>query len=156
MVISIGRASAPLRNDPRPATKETRAPPASWREVWRLPPRRPEPLDDLIQVASLGLVKALDGFDPERGESFSAYAAPTILGGFAASETGSGSCACRGLRSERWLYGRRRRRSSMAGQDSNHLPDHRRLELSEDEVLETFVADSARRTLSLDAPEQRG
>ena len=40
----------------------------------------PEPLDDLIQVASLGLVKALDGFDPERGKSFNAYAAPTILG----------------------------------------------------------------------------
>ena len=40
----------------------------------------PEQLEDLIQVASLGLVKALDGFDPERGTSFNAYAAPTILG----------------------------------------------------------------------------
>src|SRR5438046_5584564 len=39
-----------------------------------------EQLDDLIQVASLGLVKALDGFDLERGRSFIAYAAPTILG----------------------------------------------------------------------------
>jgi RNA polymerase sigma-B factor len=39
-----------------------------------------EQLDDLIQVASLGLVKALDGFDLERGNSFIAYAAPTILG----------------------------------------------------------------------------
>src|SRR5204863_3444302 len=39
-----------------------------------------EQLEDLIQVASLGLVKALDGFDPERGTSFVAYAAPTILG----------------------------------------------------------------------------
>ena len=39
-----------------------------------------EQLEDLIQVASLGLVKALDGFDPERGRSFIAYAAPTILG----------------------------------------------------------------------------
>ena len=37
-------------------------------------------LEDLIQVASLGLVKALDGFDLERGRSFIAYAAPTILG----------------------------------------------------------------------------
>src|ERR671931_2668828 len=40
----------------------------------------PEQLEDLIQVASLGLVKALEGFDPERGQSFVAYAAPTILG----------------------------------------------------------------------------
>src|SRR5204863_9952270 len=39
-----------------------------------------EQLEDLIQVASLGLVKALDGYDPERGRSFIAYAAPTILG----------------------------------------------------------------------------
>jgi RNA polymerase sigma-B factor len=39
-----------------------------------------EPLDDLMQVASLGLIKALDGFDPKRGKVFAAYAAPTILG----------------------------------------------------------------------------
>jgi RNA polymerase sigma-B factor len=39
-----------------------------------------ESLDDLIQVASLGLVKALDRFDPYRGASFQAYAVPTILG----------------------------------------------------------------------------
>ncbi len=39
-----------------------------------------EPLDDLMQVASLGLVKAIDGFDPERRIAFSSYAVPTILG----------------------------------------------------------------------------
>ena len=42
--------------------------------------RQTESLDDLVQVASLGLVKAIDGFDPERGRPFSAYAVPTILG----------------------------------------------------------------------------
>ena len=36
--------------------------------------------EDLVQVASLGLIKAFDGFDLERGEAFKAYAAPTILG----------------------------------------------------------------------------
>ncbi len=39
-----------------------------------------ESMDDLVQVASLGLVKAIDRFDPERDNSFTSYAAPTILG----------------------------------------------------------------------------
>jgi RNA polymerase sigma-B factor len=39
-----------------------------------------EPFDDLLQVASLGLVNAIDRFDPERGTSFIAFASPTVLG----------------------------------------------------------------------------
>src|SRR5207237_10515414 len=39
-----------------------------------------EPSDDLTQVASLGLVHAIDRFEPERGIPFAAFAAPTILG----------------------------------------------------------------------------
>jgi RNA polymerase sigma-B factor len=39
-----------------------------------------EPFDDLLQVASLGLIKAIDRFDPDRGTKFASYAAPTILG----------------------------------------------------------------------------
>lgn len=41
---------------------------------------RGEPLDDLVQVASVGLVKAIDGFDLEREVRFSSYATPTVLG----------------------------------------------------------------------------
>jgi RNA polymerase sigma-B factor len=41
---------------------------------------RGEPLDDLVQVARLGLVKALERFDPEHGSSFPAYAMPSVLG----------------------------------------------------------------------------
>ena len=39
-----------------------------------------ESFDDLLQVASLGLVNAIDRFDPSRGTPFAAFASPTILG----------------------------------------------------------------------------
>ena len=39
-----------------------------------------EPIDDLRQVASVGLLKAIDRHDPSRGTSFQAFAVPTILG----------------------------------------------------------------------------
>lgn len=42
--------------------------------------RSDEPLDDLVQVATLGLIKAIDRFDPDRETAFSSYAVPTMLG----------------------------------------------------------------------------
>src|SRR5687768_3412003 len=50
------------------------------RQLARRYQRGGEPLDDLIQVASLGLLKAIDRFEPDRPTAFSSFAVPTILG----------------------------------------------------------------------------
>jgi RNA polymerase sigma-B factor len=41
---------------------------------------RGEPMDDLVQTATVGLIKSIDRFDPDRGVDFTGYAIPTILG----------------------------------------------------------------------------
>ena len=50
------------------------------RELARRYAYTDEPFDDLLQVAYLGLIKAIDRFDPDRGAKFTSFAAPTILG----------------------------------------------------------------------------
>jgi len=50
------------------------------RRLARRYQRSSEPLDDLLQVASMGLIKAIDRFDLDREIAFSSYAVPTILG----------------------------------------------------------------------------
>ena len=42
--------------------------------------RAAEPMDDLVQVGAIGLIKAVDGFREERGNDLGAYAVPTIVG----------------------------------------------------------------------------
>lgn len=50
------------------------------RQLARRYGRASEPFEDLLQVASIGLLKALNGYDPSRGKAFSSYAVPTIMG----------------------------------------------------------------------------
>src|SRR3954464_1904185 len=117
-----------------------------------------EDIEDLFQVASLGLVKALDGFDLERGKSFIAYAAPTILGELR-----------RHFRDRVWevrlprgLQERTMAVSEAAGELSDELGATptvsqiaTRLDLDDEAVSEALQADEARRTLSLDVPRNR-
>jgi RNA polymerase sigma-B factor len=117
-----------------------------------------ESLDDLVQVACLGLVKALDGFDPDRGRSFTAYAVPTMLGELR-----------RHFRDRVWnvhLPRGLQERTMDVNEAIQGLGDELgssptvaqiagRLDLSEEDVLEALQADEARRTLSLDAPRSR-
>jgi len=82
--IELLRALAALpENDRRRASMRERAIEA-WLPLGRhLAQRfhgRGEPLDDLVQIATVGLIKAIDRFDPEYGNDFAAYAVPTIVG----------------------------------------------------------------------------
>ena len=75
-------ANAPIR-DPRRNQLRTRLitgylPVA--RHIARRYAHRGEPLEDLVQVASVGLINAIDRFEPERGDHFLGYAVPTITG----------------------------------------------------------------------------
>jgi RNA polymerase sigma-B factor len=57
---------------------------AAWlplaRHLARRYAGRGEPLDDLVQVAVVGLIKAIDRFEPDRGADFAAFAIPTVVG----------------------------------------------------------------------------
>ncbi len=116
---------------------------------------RGEPLDDLVQVASLGLVKAVDRFDPERGVEFSTYATHTIVGELKRHFRDRG-WAIRAPRRMQELYLRLGKVVATLGQELGRSPTIAELatevEVSEEEVLEALEAGQAYRFASLDAP----
>ncbi len=116
---------------------------------------RGEPLEDLIQVANIGLIKAIDRFDTERGVKFSTYATATVVGELK-----------RHFRDKGWAL-RVPRRLQEAGmsvgravtdlsQELGRSPTVKeiavRTGLSEEEVLEAMETAQAYTAASLDAP----
>ena len=115
---------------------------------------RGEPLDDLVQVASLGLVKAVERFDPERGLEFTTFATPTIVGELKRHFRDKG-WAVRVPRRVQELHLRVTRvvedLSLELGRSPTIAEIAHRSGTTEDEVLEAMDAGSAYRSASLDA-----
>jgi len=125
------------------------------RSLTRRYGRSSEPFEDLLQVASLGLLKAIDRYDPERGFPFQSYAVPTILGEMRRYFRDSGWAVHvpRGAQ-ERALKVRdaQERLSNETGRAAtvNQLAEY--LELETGEVIDALQAIRAYETVSLDAP----
>ena len=116
---------------------------------------RGEQLDDLVQVASLGLLKAVDRFEPSRGVEFSTYATHTIVGELKRHFRDKG-WAVRAPRRMQELYLRLGKVVSSLSQELGRSPTIPELatdaQVSEEEVLEALEAGQAYRFSSLDAP----
>ncbi len=116
---------------------------------------RGEPYDDLVQVATIGLIKSVDRFETDRGVEFSTYATPTIVGEIK-----------RHFRDKGWTIRVPRRlqelklslskATSELAQRNGRSPTVAELaaylELSEEEILEGMESAHAYSAVSLDAP----
>ncbi len=117
--------------------------------------RSSEPFEDLLQVASVGLLKALNRYDADRGHSFASFAVPTILGEMRRYFRDSGWAVHvpRGAQ-ERALKVRdaQERLANERGRAPtvNQLAEY--LELDTEDVIDALQALQAYETLSLDAP----
>lgn len=118
-----------------------------------------EPLDDLEQVASLGLVKAIDRYDPERGTGFQSFAVPTILGelkryfrdcGWAVHmPRGIQDLANKVEQAQRAVTAKTGRPPTF-----NELAEY--LEIPVEDVLQAVEASAAHHSVSFETPHQNG
>jgi RNA polymerase sigma-B factor len=118
--------------------------------------RRGEPLDDLVQVAQLGVLKAVERFDPEHGAAFPSFAMPTVMGELR-----------RHFRDRTWSVGVPRRLKELhvslaravehLGQTLGRQPKVEELAselgVSVDEILEALDAGAAYRAAPLSRPD---
>jgi RNA polymerase sigma-B factor len=114
-----------------------------------------EPYDDLVQVASLGLVKAVERFDPSRGFAFTSFAVPTIVGELKRyfRDTAWALHVDRGAQERaRRIAEARREVSSRQGRSPTVTELAEYLECSEEEILDGLQTAEAYDTVSLDAP----
>jgi RNA polymerase sigma-B factor len=117
---------------------------------------RGEPLDDLIQVAQLGVLKAVERFDPEHGAAFASFAMPTVMGELR-----------RHFRDRTWSIGVPRRLKELhvslarAVEHLSHALGRqptidelaRELRVTPDDILETLDAGAAYRTSPIGRPD---
>jgi RNA polymerase sigma-B factor len=117
-----------------------------------------EPFDDLLQVASIGLLKAIDRFEPERGIKFTSYAVPTILGELKRHfrDKGWSLHVPRDLQERVLAVAKERDRlSTVLGRTPSVREIAESLGCSVEAVLEASEAASGYDTTSLDAPASR-
>lgn len=119
-----------------------------------------EPFDDLLQVASLGLVKAIDRFDTDRGAAFSSFAVPTILGELKRyfRDLGWSVHVPRGAQEQALkVQEAQERLTTKTGRPPTVDELAQYLELAVEDVLDALETAAAHHSTSLDAPrEDRG
>ncbi|MFI6641348.1 RNA polymerase sigma factor SigF [Streptomyces sp. NPDC050504] len=117
---------------------------------------RGEPLDDLTQVATIGLIKSVDRFDPERGVEFSTYATPTVVGEIKRHFRDKGWAVRVPRRLQELRLALTSATAELSQQHGRSPTVHElaeRLGISEEEVLEGLESANAYSTLSLDVPD---
>ena len=117
---------------------------------------RGEPLDDLVQVATIGLIKSVDRFDLERGVEFSTYATPTIVGEIKRHFRDKGWAIRVPRRLQELKLALAKATSDLSQQNGRaptvaELAQH--LGMSEEDILEGLESANAYSAVSLDAPD---
>jgi RNA polymerase sigma-B factor len=118
-----------------------------------------EPFEDLLQVASLGLVKAVDRFDATRGTAFSSFAVPTILGELKRyfRDLGWAVHVPRGAQERAVKVEEAQQQLSVrTGRAPTVIELAEYLEFSIEDVLEALETSRAHHAASLDAPYDDG